>query len=473
VTTEQEAGGERPDSVLAASEPAEDSGAQTQDRYYWQAQCAARMCIAMLTQQQIDQVVCEWHEDHVVVFADGQLEFVSCKHRESSRGTWSLGDLCRIGGLAHLYDRWHPFREHARARVITNAGLRPGRTESAQLARVCARAASGLTVSDPELQACVRALAIALLRARQARELPAIPLVDLPVDADWSALPEGFERDVAQFVARLQIDTDIPGRQHLAAHDIQQLVRPALGELRCDPAEAERLYRDVVDLVCKRSRDRPRNPESLARYLADPHRGARERQLKATVAARTIYRDEVRALLPSTLDAQVGKGEIPLLPTGVRSPTVPRRSSQLVTKMQRGGLGDAAIETARRLRGAWLRTWAAARSDLPGDIDELFDLETRVLDVVAAVESQARLHGPGYELRLHLLLQQHLTVEALGRRPPVPLDRLHLQGLAFDLCGRCKFDFGHSDTRQHAQRQPDGDHAHVRPVPETGAHDDG
>lgn len=43
--------------------PEEDSGSDTLGRYRYQAEVAARECLAMLTEDAIDFVVCEWHED--------------------------------------------------------------------------------------------------------------------------------------------------------------------------------------------------------------------------------------------------------------------------------------------------------------------------------------------------------------------------------------------------------------------------
>ncbi|MFG2794664.1 dsDNA nuclease domain-containing protein [Streptomyces sp. NPDC048419] len=86
--------------------PEEDSGSDTLGRYRFQAEVAAWDCLAMLTQDTIDFVVCEGHEDFVVAWADGSVELVSVKHREESQGTWPLVKLCKSGGLTHLFDRW-------------------------------------------------------------------------------------------------------------------------------------------------------------------------------------------------------------------------------------------------------------------------------------------------------------------------------------------------------------------------------
>jgi hypothetical protein len=55
--------------------PEEDSGSDTLGRYRYQAEVAARDCLAMLTQVAIDFVVCEWQEDFVVAWTDGSVDW--------------------------------------------------------------------------------------------------------------------------------------------------------------------------------------------------------------------------------------------------------------------------------------------------------------------------------------------------------------------------------------------------------------
>nr|WSS66319.1 DUF4297 domain-containing protein [Streptomyces sp. NBC_01177] len=43
--------------------PGEDGGTDTSRLYRYQAEVAAQACLAMLTRDEIEYVVCEWHED--------------------------------------------------------------------------------------------------------------------------------------------------------------------------------------------------------------------------------------------------------------------------------------------------------------------------------------------------------------------------------------------------------------------------
>lgn len=123
--------------VVQLGEPREDVGAATQSRYRYQWECTAATCIAMLVEEDIIGVTCEWHEDYVISYRQRRLELVSVKHRQPDGGPWSLADLCNAGGLAHLFDRWQSADDRTTCRISTNGGLKPGSREARQLAEAC------------------------------------------------------------------------------------------------------------------------------------------------------------------------------------------------------------------------------------------------------------------------------------------------------------------------------------------------
>ncbi len=96
-----------PSAWLGEHEPPEDSGAQTQSRFRFQHECTARSCVGMLVLDRVASVVCEEHEDFVVIYADGAVELVSVKHRENSKGPWTfarsarkvVSGICTAAGL--------------------------------------------------------------------------------------------------------------------------------------------------------------------------------------------------------------------------------------------------------------------------------------------------------------------------------------------------------------------------------------
>ncbi|MEU6653009.1 hypothetical protein ABZ904_27135 [Streptomyces sp. NPDC046900] len=98
----------------------DDSGADTLDRYNWQASMAAadglRLYLDALNDgrpsQDIDgRIVCEYHEDWAAVDGDA-VELVSAKHRDVTTGPFTtINSLADAGGVAHLFGRWHALNE--------------------------------------------------------------------------------------------------------------------------------------------------------------------------------------------------------------------------------------------------------------------------------------------------------------------------------------------------------------------------
>jgi hypothetical protein len=168
--------------VVVAVAPADDAGASTADRYDWQAAMAAADGLALyldalgdgeLRADSDGRIVCEHHEDWVVV-RGGDAELVSAKHREPSYGVFTtLGQLAGDGGLAHLFGRWHALEEKPACRLVTTAGLAPG-------------AAQGLERTAADLRVL-----------RRAGQDP------LPVDGEHGPAISGFARALRQHPSEL------------------------------------------------------------------------------------------------------------------------------------------------------------------------------------------------------------------------------------------------------------------------------
>ena len=106
--------------------PVEDSGSETLDRFEFQLHCISRYCIDLLDPAaDLDAVVCEWHTDALLLRPRGRLAMVSVKHRESTRGPWTLYTLCDPdqGGLGTLFTRWRESSRPSECRFVSNAGL--------------------------------------------------------------------------------------------------------------------------------------------------------------------------------------------------------------------------------------------------------------------------------------------------------------------------------------------------------------
>ncbi|GAA1312588.1 hypothetical protein Psi02_77130 [Planotetraspora silvatica] len=425
-------------------EPLEDAGALTQSRFRYQCECIAAVCIAMLVRDEIESVTCEWHEDYIISFRGGQLELVSVKHRESGRGPWSLNELCTRGGLIHLFDRWRLARANSTCRISTNAGLKTGPHEADELATACARVQSGEPGAEEEIAQFGDLIVDVLLSERQRQSDSSAPggkestkrrgrrqdSRQLRIDEQLDPAVTALRNEMCQFLACLQIESDLPPRSYISSHNILKLMAPALVDLGRDDADAEACYNTLLPKIEQANRDHDSQPRSMAAYLANPRRLAFDSQMIEKIGRRTLTRTDVKNCLVSRHSAGVRLTSLPA------SPTVNLRSSRLVKKMQAGGLGPTAVNAAVRLRSHWIAAWAEFRTDLPGDAAELADLKARVAHLAALAEAETR-PAESYGVEMNRLLATLLHPEKLGRQFPMRLDPLHLLGLAYELCDEC------------------------------------
>jgi Cap4 dsDNA endonuclease len=440
------------DMLAALGEPPEDAGSTTQSRYRYQWNCTATACIAMLVEDTISSITCEWHEDYVISFRDGRLELVSVKHREPDRGPWPLTELCNTGGLIHLFERWKIVSEIAICRISTNAGLKPGTNEARELAEICSRAKAGQPNINEKLEAFATKIA-QLIQDRSAsagatateqhrgKSASGAARGKRVVDGRQMKLTDVesldiLEAEVKRFLIRLQIQHSLPARPYIRSHNIMHLMRPALEKLGRTTEGADHYYDSIIRLVEEANSDNDGQPRSMAAYLANPNRMARDELIRDTVGRRTLTRIDLTACLMTNAEQAIRLGA-----PQPETLTIPQGSvSRLVKKLAAGGIGPTAISSARRLRSTWLAAWAEWRTGLPGDAAELADLKTRVLQIASEVEGEVR-SGQSYGPEMNRRLAAALKPDALGRRPAVALDPLHLLGLAYELCDECQIWF--------------------------------
>lgn len=412
--------------------PDEDSGSDTLGRYRYQAEVAARDCLAMLTENTIDFVVCEWHEDFVVAFSDGSVELVSVKHREENQGPWTLVELCK-NGLAHLFDRWCACEcaSNVRLRLATNAAMTPGKENAGTLVQMCGPEPG---VVDG-VSAMVDRVARQMLKVRWMQPYDHIPLTDKCKLSDIT-LPAGFAERVGEFLAQLEISCSPPQREHITDVNIQSLLIPAVEHLQLDHVDLPASYDAIVNRIERSNRNESERGK-LAAYIADPQRVRYSTQVQQRVSRRTLTRAILREQFVFT------SVQLPVFPRG-NAPIVAPGGSRLRRKMRRGGVPADEAAFAEQLRSAWYQTWSERRSGLAGDDTDLLNLSTEVLAVVFDCRRHARANSsdsdaPG--IPVNDLLTQRLAVEMLSTPPPFALNKLHLQGLAYQLCDECLFFF--------------------------------
>ncbi|WP_326698976.1 DUF4297 domain-containing protein [Streptomyces sp. NBC_01754] len=424
--------------------PEEDSGSDTLGRYRYQAEVAARDCLAMLTQDAIDFVVCEWHEDFVVAWADGSVELVSVKHREENQGAWTLTQLCKSGGLTHLFDRWCACEcaANVRLRLATNAALSPIKGNAGTLARMCG--------PEPELTAGLAAMAETIarqmLKVRWNQPYPNIPNTPQVSKLAGIQMPTGFVDKVGRFLAVLEISCEPAQREHITDVNIQRLLVPAVEQLQLAHVDLENTYRCIVDRIERANRDES-DRSQLAVYIADPSRVRNSTRMQQRIGRRRITREIIRQEIAYTTV------QLPTFPRG-QAPMVAPGGAKLSRKLRRGLVSSDEAAFAERLRSAWYTTWSERRSGLAGDETDLMNLSMDVLEMAFECRRHARAQaseGSEFGNRMNDLLAEKLKVDALPSPPPFLLNNLHLRGLAYQLCDECLFFFSEPfDTDEEA-----------------------
>ncbi|MFC7918505.1 dsDNA nuclease domain-containing protein [Streptomyces cinereoruber] len=375
-------------------EPEEDSGSDTADRYEYQYQVAARHCFDF-DGGELQWVLCEWHTDYILSFGDGRYALVSVKHRELNQGLWTINRLCEDGGLKTLCTRWRECRTPYQTRLATNGALD---SDAKKLARACAR-------------------------------------------GDLSAL-RGFARDfhvklgcekpdaALQFLLSLRIESELPPRRYIRADNIETYARPMVARSGNRWINSSHVYDAVVDVVRQAARAVDNNrPQAwtISRFNSlDSDVLLEENVQKRMVdAARVAARVE---LVPRSGSA--------LLQVDDAADTAVE--SRLSKKLRRGGIGETGIQSARRTRSSWATFEAQYSSPLPHEGDLVDDLKTRVLHEAAMAEAESFTESAPYGRKMLAILHSKLTPDGIGAAPGIPLDRLHLLGLAYQLTDECK-----------------------------------
>ena len=350
--------------------------------------------IGAVREETIRAIVCETHEDFLVLHEDGSVTAVSAKHRDVGEPRWTPGTLCDRGGVAHLFAFWQRAAERPACCVMTSGGLSTGATGAADLIRVCARGdAAGIQRWLPTIR----------------RHL------------------DGEAELVARFLRVLRVDHALPGKDHAEAYNARHLMVPALRALRLDPARHIEAYRRLVTLVAERSGDRPPAGDDVLARLARPQADWDAELRAGRLARRVITRQEALAQI---LDATVSS-----LPP-LREAEDPPPPTRMVRKLRAGGLSATTQRSARRLRAGWYRLESQLRG-VTALHDEVDDLRTRVQ--LIAGDSQD-LVGPvePYGARMLADVDRRLHVAELPRRYPFPLEDALLRGLLYQLTDECE-----------------------------------
>ncbi|MGY5013214.1 dsDNA nuclease domain-containing protein [Streptomyces sp. 900105755] len=376
-------------------EPAEDSGSDTGDRYRFQYQAIARHCCEFGSSELL-WILCEWHTDYILALSGNRYVLVSVKHREKSQGSWTIARLCGDGGLDTLCARWMECRKPDQARLVTNGGLDP---TAKKLAKACAAGDTRLLAEFSEQL--------------------------------YTKLGCTDSNEAQEFLARLRIEDGIPSRRHIRAQNIEEYARPMLRRIGKRNLDAGRVYDALVQVVEDASRSVATEREdvtwALSCFDSLDHDVLQQEDMKR----RLITPDRVEISIST-----VPEFGTPLLQTG--SMPAEQAETRLSRKLRQGEIGETTIQSARRTRSSWARFSAQFSSPLPHQDDLVDDLTTRVLHEAGMAEMETMQSDAPYGRQMLANLSERLAPERMGTPPEVPVDRLHLLGLAYQLTDECK-----------------------------------
>jgi hypothetical protein len=374
--------------TLLDSNPPEDAGASTADRYAFQYCCAASRLLAALSRDRPCELVCEWHEDYLVITDDG-TEAVSVKHREDHLASWTTANIVSSGGLAHLFGTF------CRGEDI-HCLFETNRTPTSGL----------LDVWSPD---------------SKARKAARDDLADrLGSDRD----------DFEAFCDNLAVSNPaVPAREHIHMTYAGQFGAPAVDRVGLTGLSSTRALSVACGLVANASRERVSDAAWAAVLSASPQdRAAVMRDEK--LEARRVTSEDLRAALTEAEHQQV-----PTLLTSVEDGPP---ETTLSKKLEHGGLGPSVVDSATRRRLRWYSHRAAVR-DLPNREGELESLGEWVQDQAnaAEIETQTATDSYGHEMYANLIERLRDPGALPPGTRPEDRDPSLLAGAAFELADQC------------------------------------
>ena len=374
------------------SAPEEDAGADTQARFRYQHHCVARHLMLAIYKHDDITVVCEWHEDFLVL-RESHTEAVGVKHRELSRGPFTEASLVTDGGLGKLYSTWVKSGERARCRLMTNQGLTTGAGGGDAVGRFAQK--------DSSVQSAVS--------ESLSKKLSTTPEI------------------VARFLNAFMADVGLPDRSSMATMQRTALLGPAYGALgeRSDGSPPE--YDALIALIADRSADRDPLAEDLRLALTAAPAEEERRRLAATLKARSISSHDAIECLKAAREAPYST--LPASP-----PEIPQ--TRMRRKLSGGGFNATQLEYAARMRNTWYAAESEQRAT-PGVEEEVAAVEAAVHREAGEAQRAAQNQPSPYGNAMLDDLRARLSAPPVAARDEFSNPHL-LEGLAYELTDRCQ-----------------------------------
>lgn len=406
-----------PAAVLRGTVPPDDAGAETFDRYEWQAAMATADVLAAYLDHLDDdgalrpgatfEMICEHHEDWAL--SDGHSsEIVSCKHKETEVGAFTtIRSLLVDGGVLHLLDRWLALGRTPSCRLVTTAGVANEVRDLIRTAEAFAAGTPDGETYDAIMEKIVRAVAHARTAAAGTRGGKGV------VDARSED-----RATLAAFLRVLRVQDSKPARGYVALLAPPAYARPVAARVRAARAE-DAIWMAVLSLIRERMRAAgPRRRGHLPTIL-----GARN---EPGYEARTITLDDVAVAIRVAIDNQAGFRPLPRH----------IRTSKVAIKMTTGGCSDNAVERAEALRRQYRQHWREIQA-IPSMDPAQRRVENILLRVLDEATDAVRIPGQKWGRELWWEVQTRLDKMADEDRA-YGLDADLLLGGVSDLSNKCR-----------------------------------
>lgn len=357
-----------PSDTLRGTTPPDDAGAETADRYEWQAMMATADVLALYFEA-LDEagqlavgasfsVICEHHEDWAVISGETS-EIVSGKHREASMGPFAtFRQVLNEGGMLHLFNRWKALGQSSLCRLVTTAGLS---ADGAKTARTCARLRHDTSAQDDEVLEVIEGL-----RNAMAGLLTANGMTPSPESADI----------IRAFLASFRFADALPRRDQVPDMAGERYGKP-IAERLGRPDGGNAVWQAVLALVRPRMR------------AAGPSIGG---ELPTVLG---VEHDDPLAPRTLTLADIDTAGRFAVVNAAGYAP-LPRiiKANRMAVKMAQGGCSDNTIERAENLRLQFRQYWRTRRGNptvsdhrthLTNTLSKVVDEATHVVRASSAV----------------------------------------------------------------------------------------
>lgn len=359
----------------------EDSGAQTLNRYAWQASMAVIDLFALaIAEWGVDPgahfaVVCEHHEDYVVIASTGTT-LVSVKHRERTRGGWTLAALVADGGLAHLFDRWRSLDTSFGCRLVTCINTAASGNKFSDLHS----AVRGGVPLDGDLRDTLKAFATKLASSCNASQAELDSWLDVtgaPTDALLNVCVE--------FLSAFQLDASRSDRDDLRYSAIAKYAAPFVEALDIALEHAPSMWTRCNDQLLSRMQGQGAVAHGGIRQVVDLYRGdmTQADSLAEALQSRVFSSDDLRELLDLCVSLQLESTLVEDLP----APTV------LSAKVINGGLTLTTAHLAEDVAQAWRMFESSAEHGGPGALTQVSSLRAWVQSRASEASEEATASG--------------------------------------------------------------------------------